>query len=51
VGQYAGFAGIFDGSALQQLVALDFASKGSVTTETLRAFTESEYRKIIGALP
>ncbi len=32
-------------------VALDLASKGSVTTETLRAFTESEYRKIIGALP
>jgi len=31
--------------------ALDVASKGNVTTETLRAFTEEEYRKIIGALP
>jgi uncharacterized protein with GYD domain len=31
--------------------ALDVASKGNVTTETLRAFTEDEYRKIIGALP
>jgi uncharacterized protein with GYD domain len=31
--------------------ALDLASKGNVTTETLRAFTEEEYRKIIGALP
>jgi uncharacterized protein with GYD domain len=31
--------------------ALDLASKGNVTTETLRAFTEDEYRKIIGALP
>jgi uncharacterized protein with GYD domain len=30
--------------------ALDLASKGNVTTETLRAFTEDEYRKIIGAL-
>jgi uncharacterized protein with GYD domain len=26
------------------------ASKGSVQTETLRAFTENEYRNIIGAL-
>ena len=31
--------------------ALDLGSKGSVTTETIRAFTEDEYRKIIGALP
>jgi len=31
--------------------ALDVASKGNVTTETLRAFTEDEYRKIIAALP
>ena len=31
--------------------ALDIASKGNVTTETLRAFTEDEYRKIIAALP
>ena len=31
--------------------ALDLASKGSVATETLRAFREDEYRKIIAALP
>ena len=31
--------------------ALDLGSKGNVTTETLCAFTEDEYRKIIGALP
>jgi uncharacterized protein with GYD domain len=31
--------------------ALDLASKGSVATETLRAFKEVEYRKIIAALP
>lgn len=29
---------------------LALASQGSVTTETLRAFTEDEYRRIIGAL-
>ncbi len=32
-------------------VALATASKGSVISETLRAFTEEEYRKIIGTLP
>jgi len=32
-------------------MALSLGSKGNVTTETLRAFTEDEYRKIIGALP
>jgi uncharacterized protein with GYD domain len=32
-------------------VSLATASKGSVTTETLHAFTEEEYRKIIAALP
>ena len=31
--------------------ALAVGSKGNVTTETLRAFTEDEYRKIIAALP
>ena len=30
---------------------LAIASAGSVRTETLRAFTEEEYRKIIAALP
>jgi uncharacterized protein with GYD domain len=29
---------------------LSIASKGSVQTETLRAFTEDEYRKIISGL-
>src|SRR5262245_8785543 len=27
------------------------ASKGGLRTETLRAFTEEEYRKILGSLP
>jgi uncharacterized protein with GYD domain len=27
------------------------ASQGSVTTETCRAFTEDEYRQIVGGLP
>ena len=30
---------------------LSIASKGAVQTETLRAFPEDEYRKIIAALP
>ena len=30
---------------------LSSASQGSFTTETCRAFTEDEYKKIIGALP
>lgn len=32
-------------------IALATASKGSLKTETLRAFTEDEYRKIIAAVP
>ena len=32
-------------------IGLGIASGGSVRTETLRAFTEDEYRKIIAALP
>jgi len=32
-------------------LALAVGSAGSVRTETLRAFTEEEYRKIIAALP
>jgi len=32
-------------------VALATGAKGSVRSETLRAFTEDEYRKIIAALP
>ena len=30
---------------------LSITSKGSVTTETVRAFTEAEYRKVIQDLP
>lgn len=30
---------------------LGVASKGSLQTETLRAFTEEEYKKIISAIP
>ena len=32
-------------------VALAIGSAGNVRTETLRAFTEDEYKKIIAALP
>ena len=32
-------------------IMLSTASMGSVSTETLRAFPEEEYKKIIGALP
>jgi uncharacterized protein with GYD domain len=32
-------------------VALAAASKGGIRTETLRAFTEDEYRKIVADLP
>jgi len=32
-------------------VVLMTASKGSVLTETFQAFTEEQYRKIIGSLP
>jgi uncharacterized protein with GYD domain len=32
-------------------LALTISSGGAVRTETLRAFTEDEYRKIIAALP
>ena len=32
-------------------LALGLGAKGNVRTETLRAFTEAEYRNIIAALP
>jgi uncharacterized protein with GYD domain len=32
-------------------VALAIASEGNVSTETLRAFSEEEYREIVSALP
>jgi uncharacterized protein with GYD domain len=30
---------------------LSAGAEGSITTETLRAFTENEYRQVIGGLP
>ena len=32
-------------------LALTIGSQGSISTETLRAFPENEYRKIVSALP
>ena len=32
-------------------IALTVGSAGNVTTETMRAFTEDEYREIVAALP
>lgn len=32
-------------------VSLALGSRGNVRSETLRAFTEEEFRKIVGALP
>lgn len=32
-------------------LALILGSKGSVKTRTMRAFTEAEYRKLVGSLP
>jgi len=32
-------------------IALTTASRGAISTETLQAFTEDEYRKIIDSLP
>jgi uncharacterized protein with GYD domain len=32
-------------------LALSLSSAGAIRTETLRAFTEDEYRDIIAALP
>ena len=39
-----------DEEALARL-ALATGSQGNVRTETLRAFTEDEYRRIVGGLP
>jgi uncharacterized protein with GYD domain len=39
-----------DDTALAKTL-LALGSQGSVTSETCRAFTEDEYRKIVGALP
>jgi uncharacterized protein with GYD domain len=39
-----------DDAALAR-ISLSLASKGGIRTETLRAFTEDEYRKIISSIP
>lgn len=39
-----------DDKSVARLV-LTFGSGGAIRTETLRAFTEDEYRQIIAALP
>jgi uncharacterized protein with GYD domain len=39
-----------DDAALAKAILIS-ASQGSFTTETCRAFTEDEYRRIIGELP
>jgi len=39
-----------DDAAYAKMI-LAIASKGNIQTETLRAFTEDEYRKIISELP
>jgi len=52
LGQYDGV--IVSEAPNDEIVAsrlLQTASQGNLQTETLRAFTESEYRKIIAALP
>jgi len=41
----------FPDDATAAKAVLTLASGGSVRTETLKAFTEDEYRKVIGSLP
>jgi uncharacterized protein with GYD domain len=40
-----------DEAYAKTMLALSVASGGSVQTETLRAFTEDEYRKLVSTLP
>jgi uncharacterized protein with GYD domain len=51
-GQYdaVAIAELPDDTSLAKL-ALSLGAQGNIRTETLRAFTESEYRKIIAELP
>jgi uncharacterized protein with GYD domain len=52
VGQYDAVAIVeLPGDEALAKVALALAAQGGVRTETLRAFKEDEYRKIIGSLP
>jgi len=61
-GKFKGFyltMGRYDGVGIAELpddaaaakMALTIGSQGNVRSETLRAFTEDEYRKIINSLP
>jgi uncharacterized protein with GYD domain len=52
VGQYdaVAIAELPDDTALAKL-ALSLGAQGNIRTETLRAFTESEYRRIVTELP
>ena len=52
LGQYDGVA-VFDApndEAVARL-ALGFGAQGNVRSETMRAFTEDEYRKLVASLP
>jgi GYD domain-containing protein len=51
-GQYdaVAIAELPDDTALAKL-ALGLGAQGNIRTETLRAFTESEYRRIVAELP
>jgi|SRR5690242_14650527 uncharacterized protein with GYD domain len=52
VGQYDAVAiAELPGDEALAKVALAMAAQGNVRSETLRAFKEDEYRKIIGSLP
>jgi len=52
MGRYdAVFISEFPDDATCARFALSVGSMGNVTTETLKAFPEAEYRKIIGSLP
>jgi uncharacterized protein with GYD domain len=52
IGQYdaVAIAELPDDTALAKL-ALALGAQGNIRTETLRAFTETEYRRIIAELP
>lgn len=52
VGQYdaVAIAELPDDTALAKL-ALALGAQGNIRTETLRAFTETEYRRIVSELP
>jgi uncharacterized protein with GYD domain len=52
MGRYdAVFISEFPDDATCARFALSVASSGNVTTETLKAFPEAEYRKIISSIP